>query len=147
MKSNNEGWVYIIRPRNMPYKIGISTDVNARIRDFRGAFPYEVDLIHIVRTSDLANAEAFFHHHFAAKRLNGEWFDLSGEDVVWIKSFKEWNGSFIPIKTQRSVRLPAPDDERLRRLAQLWGCSIAAAIRRLIREEAERRGVQAGGVE
>jgi Meiotically up-regulated gene 113 len=47
--------------------------------------PHEVTLIHSIETDDMVGLEALLHERYADKRMNGEWFALSDEDVNEIK--------------------------------------------------------------
>ena len=55
---------------------------NAEVR-----LPENLDLIHEIKTDDPSGIEAYWHKRFEAKRMNGEWFDLSSADI---KAFKRW---------------------------------------------------------
>lgn len=63
------------------YKIGLSTDPARRLKSYL-KLPFEVTLIHIIQTSDVKASEAYWHDRFADKRGNGEWFNLSTDDVA-----------------------------------------------------------------
>ena len=45
------------------------------------------DLIHSIKTNDPSGIEAYWHKRFEAKRMQGEWFNLSSADI---KAFKRW---------------------------------------------------------
>jgi hypothetical protein len=43
--------------------------------------------IHSIETDDPIGVETYWHSRFSAKRGEGEWFELSPEDI---KAFKRW---------------------------------------------------------
>lgn len=73
--------VYFIRQRNGgPTKIGFATDVNARLAALQTAHaqPLHVAGVWPGATSD---DEKRLHAKFADKRLSGEWFDLTDDEL------------------------------------------------------------------
>jgi hypothetical protein len=60
---------------------GKSNSVGRREREVALQLPDRVRVIHEIRTDDPAGIEAYWHKRFESKRKNGEWFDLSVEDV------------------------------------------------------------------
>lgn len=69
------------------YKIGKTNDTVRRGNELRIQLPEKMDLIHSIRTDDPSGIEAYWHKRFGAKRMQGEWFDLSSADI---KAFKRW---------------------------------------------------------
>ena len=69
------------------YKIGKTNDTVRRGNELRIQLPEKMDLIHSIKTDDPSGIEAYWHKRFEAKRMRGEWFDLSSADV---KAFKRW---------------------------------------------------------
>jgi hypothetical protein len=80
------GEVYLFKSGRY-YKIGKTNDTVRRGAELRIQLPEKMDLIHSIRTEDPSGIEAYWHRRFEAKRMNGEWFDLSPAEV---KSFKAW---------------------------------------------------------
>ena len=80
-----KGYVYLMQHDGV-YKIGISTDVPTRQKQINTALPHEVTVVHYFATSNMGDEEQFAHRFFAEKRLGGEWFELSADDVELFKS-------------------------------------------------------------
>lgn len=70
--------------RNGLTKIGISQDPKHREKTLQSQEP-EIDLIYTMAGNRLK--ELKLHEYFAEKRIRGEWFDLTEEDIESIKVF------------------------------------------------------------
>lgn len=79
------GFVYLAQS-GQQYKIGKSKHPEQRILQLSTASPQAVTLICAIAVDDMTSAEAELHRQFANKRIRGEWFALSLEDVNLIKS-------------------------------------------------------------
>ena len=85
------GVVYVFFAPGHGYKIGASWSAKERRASIARTLGTAVTPIHTIRTYDVMGAEAHFHEVFAEKRIQGEWFNLSTEDVEWLRGHKEWD--------------------------------------------------------
>jgi hypothetical protein len=76
-------YVYLFWMEGGFYKIGIASNVARRLKEFQH-LPYEVRLIHSFHAENAEWAEVELHAKFADKRVRGEWFRLTPEDVEYV---------------------------------------------------------------
>lgn len=83
LKEMFDGLVYFLRQKGMPYiKIGVTIDLPRRIEEMYSCFPLGVDVIGTIRSNDYLRIELDLHKKYKNKRLNGEWFDISEDEVM-----------------------------------------------------------------
>lgn len=75
-----DGYVYLLRS-GQHWKIGRTDNIEKRIKSISVSLPEAVELDHVIRTDDPSGIEAYWHKRFSERRLNGEWFQLTREDV------------------------------------------------------------------
>ncbi len=73
--------VYLIQA-GKAYKIGIASNVHARIAALQPACPHRIILIKTWRTKNPRGCEKLLHAQFRAYRLQNEWFALPGNVVT-----------------------------------------------------------------
>lgn len=84
---NRSGYVYLLSaPHDLTlFKIGRTSNPQNRLRTFNIKLPFAVEYICTIKTDDMYALESTLHRKFASKRLDGEWFRLTSEDVDYIK--------------------------------------------------------------
>lgn len=88
------GYVYFIKNNSsVDIKIGVSYNINDRMKSYRTAFSGEIFLIGYIYCENYKELEKEIHNLYKDKRISGEWFNVSVNDVrdVLIK----YNGKFI----------------------------------------------------
>lgn len=85
-RRSKAGYIYLFESYDGFYKIGQAKNPSMRIKEI--TMPYRPKLIHKMPVSDMDWAEKYLHNKFAHRRVDGEWFNLSSQDVFWIMSRK-----------------------------------------------------------
>ena len=67
-----------------PVKIGVTTDLGARLSGLQTAHPEQLRVLH--STPGDATDEAYFHARFAHLRLRGEWFRHEGTLSAYLET-------------------------------------------------------------
>lgn len=85
--SNSDiGYVYLLFGGDGRFKIGKSIDPAKRLAQFQIGSPDTVRFEVVIATGRMSELESNLHAQFKDKRIRGEWFMLSDEDVNFIKS-------------------------------------------------------------
>jgi hypothetical protein len=88
-ETREDGFVYLIQHGNRrEFKIGKTNNPIRREGEIRIEMPAQVTPVHKIKTDDPSGIEAYWHNRFRDKRLRGEWFQLSAEDVRAFKRRK-----------------------------------------------------------
>ncbi len=77
--------VYLLRVGEY-FKIGWAKILERRISDIQSCCPETLELIHAIPAQDPLATEAKWHHRFKDKRVRGEWFKLTPEDIAEFRS-------------------------------------------------------------
>ena len=80
------GFVYLMKS-GPHYKIGRTNSLARREWELGIKIPVPPRTIHHIETDDPVGVEAYWHERFEAKRGEGEWFNLTAEDIT---AFKRW---------------------------------------------------------
>lgn len=97
---SKSGCVYFIKHKNMkPVKIGFSSNTTPteRIQSMATASPYGLELMCFIQYERAKKLELLFHRIFKHKRINGEWFDLSKDDLMFIKEITRMSDEMISV--------------------------------------------------
>ena len=81
------GYVYLIKA-GKHHKIGKTNSIGRRVGQLKIQLPDKAELIHQITTDDPTGIEAYWHGRFREKRLNGEWFALTRQDITAFKRRK-----------------------------------------------------------
>lgn len=90
-------YVYLIRMgRQLIFKIGKSNDPAGRMMSLQTASPYKLKLEHVFEADNASAAEESLHAFFQNKRLKGEWFRLTEDELQTLQSVSAYReGHFL----------------------------------------------------
>ena len=88
-----EGWIYFLQSSTGYVKIGMSTNVEARLIQIQSTMPppIEVELLHAIRTKNMIRAEQALHGHYATQRVRREWFALTADDMATVMRLNNYD--------------------------------------------------------
>ena len=76
-----DGYVYVAQSSHGPHKIGWARNVEDRMRRAREIVPFVLTPIVAIACDDAIRLEVRMHRCFASRRREGEWFDLTEQDI------------------------------------------------------------------
>ena len=84
---NTGGFVYFVKngKDSKDVKIGMTTDMDSRMKAFKTVFCKGVFLIGFIKTTNPFTLEKEFHNDYDDKRKRGEWFHINATDIYNIK--------------------------------------------------------------
>lgn len=85
--TNQSGFLYVLGDNYGNYKIGITKDVAKRLSTYKTHMPYDPVIIKIVFCNGVRSVEKAIHNKFKSNRLNGEWFKLGQDDLLYLNDF------------------------------------------------------------
>jgi len=86
--TRGSGYIYLIEGEKGRFKIGLTADPKTRISTLGVKLPFDIEVIHLIHTDDMRRAERELHHQYNHRRLNGEWFDLTPDEIAAIQQIK-----------------------------------------------------------
>jgi predicted GIY-YIG superfamily endonuclease len=94
-------YVYLISDiNNYTYKIGISNNPENRLKSLQTGNDRVLKIIHKVICENYNKVENALHNKYEFLKVNGEWFELTEEDVkIFPESCKKMDENFKIIKT------------------------------------------------
>lgn len=82
----DRGTVYVVSDGRGHFKIGKTTNLEKRIQGLSCGLPFDLIVVHRYQTLTMSKEEARWHAFFSEKRVRGEWFLLSEQDIELIKA-------------------------------------------------------------
>jgi hypothetical protein len=79
------GFIYVIRCGPY-YKIGLSKQLDRRIKTLSIQLPHPVEVVMTAPVGNMYRHEQELHSVFSDRRMNGEWFQLSEQDLETIRA-------------------------------------------------------------
>lgn len=84
--SRTNGIVYFARDEDGLTKIGWTQNFKKRKETLEQLEKKKIELVHYISSYDCITLEKTLHNVFKDKRITGEWFDLSDEDIELVKA-------------------------------------------------------------
>jgi glycosyltransferase involved in cell wall biosynthesis len=96
------GWIYLLGSSTGFYKIGQTTDIERRFKNFGVKLPFEVWIEHSWRVVDCIWTEKYAHALFGKNRVNGEWFILEQQDIATFTYLSDESDLGLKIETLKT---------------------------------------------
>lgn len=142
MSEDRSGYVYLLKaskPFEAVYKIGCSSRPRKRLKTFAVRLPFKVELVALTRYTRMFRAEKAWHNKFGHRRLDGEWFALSREEVNYIRTAFLSAEAIVLVAKLESVRPIYESEEAVTYFIRLgkWAKVLAKAVDRYKRRAAK----------
>lgn len=98
------GYVYVLFSENR-FKIGMTKSPKKRIGNIQTASPFMVEVVAYQYSKDCLALERWLHDEFSDKRVKGEWFSLSADDIESLYMFLDCEDSKVSGKKESLVSL------------------------------------------
>lgn len=86
-KPRSPGFIYLAyRPSLGIYKIGLTRSVESRLMGLISNAQDRIEILHSFYVLNMGDAEDALHERFSVQQIEGEWFNLTSEDVAHIKA-------------------------------------------------------------
>ncbi len=94
--------VYILKTGKNLYKIGKTRDLQKRLAAYHTHLPILFRVIRQYPAANMADLEESLHVVFQHKRVKGEWFELSGDDLIICDNISR-NYALVKLQKQAKV--------------------------------------------
>ncbi|MGL5064255.1 MAG: GIY-YIG nuclease family protein [Microcoleus sp.] len=85
---SKSGFIYVLKAEKSPYsKIGFTQNPKQRLKQIQAASGSVVSFVYLKESNDVVALEAKLHDLFKEKRVTGEWFELTSEDIEQIRFY------------------------------------------------------------
>lgn len=104
--SDETSYIYLVSSSNGLTKIGVTNNPLDRFYDLSNMSPVKLDLIYYtpVPSEYVYKMEARLHGLFRSKRQHGEWFRLTGRDILFIKQINIHSDIYEDLSNTRKER-------------------------------------------
>lgn len=86
-KASRPSVVYLIRAANGLVKIGKTFNVVKRFNTLNIGSPLDLEVVGVIHSENANEIERDLHARFADRRVKGEWFNLSSDDLAQVNQF------------------------------------------------------------
>lgn len=108
--------VYILKTGKNLYKIGKTHDLQRRLASYHTHLPILFRVVRQYPALNMAQLEESLHIVFQHKRIKGEWFQLTDQDLIICDNISRM---FMEAPARRSVRTARIQQTKARRMAEV----------------------------
>lgn len=85
-RTQKETCIYFIQAENRGIKIGITNNIQNRLKDLKASSPLELNLLGTIKGT--LKKESKIHQKFKKYKIHTEWFHVDKEILAYIKRYK-----------------------------------------------------------